>query len=552
MKRVRSLERLAGLLQPQYRENGSPSSSECQTQDRLAPNTARAAIPWHATKWAYAAAIFGVLGISAVWASTFGYLTIDSWEYLLLAQSIRDGQGCSVGGAYFAIFPCGYPLVLALTAPSINLGALIISSKVTDLILLFVGFFFLMKTFRNVLVPVLIIISPLTLELYQYTWSENLLLFAFCLSVYAISRIGNNVSSRRYGVLLACALILGCSSRYFFAPFAMVIFAATWISYGRTTAMKTLPAFIAAAIFFVAYQQFNTALTGFGTGMRRVPAPETFVFLLFRFIRQLAKELVIAGALLLVLLWGLRRTRGWACAPCAQVDIDAQACRLLALCGAGYLLAAFFLRTLTQYDIYSPRTISYGLVFVMAGLVGLVTRARENYYPTIPVMIYGALCLLVAQAEFITTLAGAVFNHRYVSPTHALEHYRNVGTDAELIVTLRAPDVGPTMDGMPNLYYPEHALIVWIDTAPYAIPDTVAGLKQKIEKAHARSCVFDFTGFKDKGAFEQVLDESFPVGFSFRSFPHVPVIVQRQRLDPSLRSLLLATFQPGQYVTCPF
>src|SRR4051794_29290537 len=101
MRRVRSFERLAGLLQPQYRDNGSSSNSECQTQDRLAPNSARVAIAWHATKWAYAAAIFVVLGISAVWAGTFGYLTIDSWEYLLLAQSIRDGQGCSVGGAYF-------------------------------------------------------------------------------------------------------------------------------------------------------------------------------------------------------------------------------------------------------------------------------------------------------------------------------------------------------------------------------------------------------------------------------------------------------------------
>ncbi|MGF6415764.1 hypothetical protein [Paraburkholderia sp. MM5482-R1] len=552
MRIVSYLERLADLLRPQYGQSGSSSSPEYRTQDRLPPGTDSVAIRWYSTKWAYAAAIFLVLGISAGWASTFGYLTIDSWNYLHLAQSIRDGQGCSVRGAYFATFPCGYPLVIALTAPSTEIGALIVSSKVTNLILLFVGFFFLMKTFRNVLVPVLIVVNPFTIELYQYTWSENLFLLAFCASIYAISRIAHNGSSRWYAVLLACTLIVGCSSRYFFAPFSVVIFAAAWISYGRTTAIRALPAFVAAAIFFLGYQKFNVVATGFPTGTPRIPAPETFVFLLFRFIRQVGKEFILTGALLLILLWGLKRTRGWASASGSRARVDAQPCRLLALSGAGYLLLAFYLRTLTQYDIYSPRTVSYGLVFVIAALVGLVTRTRTNYYPAIPVIIYGAFCLLTAQAEFITTLAGNIVHHRYVSPVDALERYRNSGTNADIIVSLRIPDVGPTMDAFPQLYYPKRASIIEVEAAPYSVPDTVSNLKKKIENARRQSCVFDFTPFRNRHDLERFVDGSFPVGFSFRSFPHGPQVDQRGTLDPSMRSLLLAKFQPGRYVACSF
>lgn len=523
-----------------------------QTEDSPAPDNISSALRWYSTRWAYIGAIVLVLGIGAVWASLFGFLTIDSWNYLHLAQSIRLGHGCSVDGSYFATFPCGYPLAIALTAPSLDLTAMIVSSKVTNLILLLAGFFFLSRTFRNVLVPLLVIVNPFTIELYQYTWSENLFLFAFCASLYTISRMARDASSRWYTLALACALIVGCSSRYFFGLFSVVIFAATWISYGRTTAIRTLPAFVAAAIFYVVYQKYNAAMTGFGTGMPRPPAPETFVFLLFRFVRQLARELAIWGVLLLILLWGLKRTRGWASAPKSPADADSQACRMLALCGAGYLFLAFYVRTLTQYDIYSPRLISYGLVFVVAATAGMITRARKNYYPAIPVIVYGAFCLVAAQAEVITVLASTIVHHRYVSPSDAIKRYRHAETDADLIIQLRPPAIGPTLDPFPLLYYPKHATIIAIQLAPYAFPDSANDLKNKIGKVQARSCVMDFTPFKTRQDIERFVDESFPVGFSFQPSSHIPKVVQHERLDPSMRSLLLTTFQPGRYVPCPF
>jgi hypothetical protein len=533
-------------------------SGEARSNQRFkaddAPAAGMAVLPsrWYSAKWSYVGAIFLLLAIGAVWANIFGYLTVDSWNYLSLAQSIRLGRGCSVAGTYYAVFPCGYPLAIALTAPSLDMTAMAVSSKVTNLVLLLLAFYFLSKTFTNVLVPLLVIVNPFTLELYQYTWSENLLLSAFCASLFVISRIARPGSSRLQIVALACALIVGCSARYFFGLFCVAIFAATWIAYGRSTAIRALPAFVGAAIFFLAYQKFNVAMTGFVSGEPRPAAPESFLFLLFRFVRQLLREVVIWGVLLLPFLWSLTRGRRWAFAASPPADTDAQACWHLALCGVGYLLFSFSVRTLTQYDIYSPRLISYGLVFVMAALVGMLTLAKKNCYPAVPVLIYGAFCLLAAQAEVVTLLASTIVHHRYVSPVDAVKRYRNEGTDADLIVELRPPTIAPTVDGYDGLYYPKHGNIVQMKTAPYSKPDSVDDLRTRVSKAHARSCVIDFTPYKTWQDIQRFVDETFPVGFTIRSGALFPTVVEQQRLDPTMRAFLLATFRPGQYVSCPF
>ena len=65
----------------------------------------------------YLITVTGLLAGFAVLAALFGYISVDSWYYMLLAQALRHGQGCSLHGEYSAVYPCGYPAVLALTAP---------------------------------------------------------------------------------------------------------------------------------------------------------------------------------------------------------------------------------------------------------------------------------------------------------------------------------------------------------------------------------------------------------------------------------------------------
>ncbi|HEY3597138.1 MAG TPA: hypothetical protein VGL08_06465 [Paraburkholderia sp.] len=528
------------------------AATECAPHVRYTPSQQSIATSWRSARSVYFLAIFIVLAAGALSAAAFGFLTVDSWNYLHLAQSIRDGNGCTVDGSYFAIFPCGYPLAIALTAPSNDIASLLVSSKATNLILAFAGFWFLMKTFRNALVPALVIINPPSMGLYQYTWSENLFLFAFCGAAYAITRIHRGETPYRSVLALALFLVIGCSARYFFAPFAAVIFIGAWLAYGRRTAITALPAFVASALFFVAYQKFNIDMTGFGTGIPRIPAPETFGFLMVKFILQLGKEIVWFGVAALLFLWLARKHWSWSLQSSEAIpgESDARACRLLLFSGIGFLLLAFYLRTRTQYDLYSPRTVSYGLMFVAAACIGLMTRAKARSYPALPVAVYGVFTLLVAQDLLLPFQMKDSWTTGYVSPPHALTRYHSEGTDADVIVTLRLPDVAPTVDGFASLYYPKGKTVLGIESAPYGNPDTISDLKARIASRHAGSCVVDFTPFQTRDDLQGYVDQTFPVEFRFASLVRAPGTIERPDFDPSVKDYLLRIFQPGQYVPC--
>lgn len=516
---------------------------------------------WYSTKFAYLMAIFVVLASSAVFAAAFGFLTHDSWNYLLLAQSLKRGEGCSVAGSYFAMFPCGYPLALALTSPSSDMASLMMSSKGTNLILLFLAFLLLGRTFRNVLVPTFVIVNPFTIGLFLYTWSENLFLLACCGCLFALSRAHRSDARYPYGAvaLLTFFLLVGVSARYFFAPFAAVIFFCAWLVYGRRTAIRILPAFVVAALFFVAYLEFNIALTGMATGMPRIPAPETPGFLVFRFVRQLAKEVAILGVAAFALLWLTRKYRSERPGSRSPGETGAPESRLLALMGAGFLLLAFCLRLRTQYDLYDPRTLSYGLTFVFAGLVGLRTRIATPGFPVGPALIYGLLIVLFSPVDAVKYSNSALLPmlreaqaYGVASPAASLQRYHSPATDADLIVVLRRPPrIAETVDDEARLYYPEHAAVVEIHSGPYSKPEGVEEFRRAIASHHAHACVIDFTLFATREDLKRHLDGSFPVAFSFGSHGWLPETVNQPGFDPGMRDYLLSIFQPGRYVPCP-
>jgi hypothetical protein len=507
---------------------------------------------WYSTNSAYLLTIVAVLALSAATAAATGFLTVDSWNYLHLAQSIRHGEGCTIAGSYFATFPCGYPLAIALTSPSSDIASLMISSKATNLLLLSIAFLLLKRTFHNILVSTFVIINPFTIELSLYTWSENLFLVACCGSLFALSRMRRAEVHYPYRAVatLMLFLLVGVTSRYFFAPFAVTVFVAAWLAYGWRTALRALPAFVVAALFFAGYMALNLALTGLSTGMPRIEAQETFGFLLFRFLRQLAKEGVFQGVSVLVLL-GLA-TRYWSrqSADAPKEPDEYPELRMLIFAGVGFLLLGFYLRLRTQYDIYSPRTLSYGLTFVVAGLLGWLTRVPARRFPAVPVLLYGILATLTAQSESLPPMLKSVLANRYVSPARALQGYHSAQTNADLIVTLDPPNVGATMDGYAGLYYPKHAAVVNVHSGPYDKRDRMADFRKSIAARGAQACVIDFTPFATREDFERYIDQTFPVALSFSSVKRAPRTVYEPAFDPGIRDELLAIFQPARYVPC--
>jgi hypothetical protein len=86
--------------------------------------------PAHRRRILIAVAI--VAGANAMVATWLGYLSPDSWTYLQLAQAIKSGGVPVKDGHYFAVFPLGYPLMLALISLGSTLTAMIVLSKVTN------------------------------------------------------------------------------------------------------------------------------------------------------------------------------------------------------------------------------------------------------------------------------------------------------------------------------------------------------------------------------------------------------------------------------------
>ena len=54
------------------------------------------------SKTLYLAAVAAILALSSGLAIAFGYISVDSWYYIFLADSLRHGQGCSLNGIYMA------------------------------------------------------------------------------------------------------------------------------------------------------------------------------------------------------------------------------------------------------------------------------------------------------------------------------------------------------------------------------------------------------------------------------------------------------------------
>lgn len=480
-------------------------------------------------------------------AAAVGFVCVDSWNYLEMAQSLRAGHGCDVDGQYFGIFPCGYPMVIALTAPSANIVALLVSSKFTNFFLLAAGFLLLAKEVRNVFVVTVIFLNPLTLYIYQWTWSENLFLFACCGVIFSIARLARDDSKYLDLVLLTIFLLIGCLSRYVFGPFAVVIFLAIGITYGLRLALRVLPSFVVAALVFLAYQQLNIALTGYGTGMARIPAPETLFYLSLQFAKTLGYDLlIVAAAILAFLLLSTKRV-------CFSNRSDALiAARgiytFLFLIGVGYLLLAFLFRVFFKYDMYDERTIGYGIVFIGAALTGWFVRARsEPCYPVLPLLLYGLFLVPFTQIVWTPDALTSIFDRTYKSPAQAIAEYHSPLKNAQVVFSFVIPQVLPYVSERESLYYGKRVEVISLDADLDLYPETLPQLLDDIRKHSNQACVFDFTPFESREEFSAYLEEGLPIGFDSSDSRG---LIIKPGFDQSLKVYMLRVFRAGRYVSC--
>ncbi len=498
---------------------------------------------------AYLAAAALVAVLATAFAIVFGYLSPDSWYYIMIAQGLRQGHGCAMHGGYLGVYPCGYPLALALTAPVADYATLMVSSKITNLLLLTGSFWFTWKASRNILVATVVALNPITLMIALYTWSENLELFCICGAIYALSRLNADPHWRNQ-VLLGLFLTIGCFTRYFFGPFAFLLFVATWLTYGRALAIRALPAFAVAGLAYAGYQGFNLMMTGYGTGMPRVPAPETPYYIVKTFAAALQHDVwnaLIVVVLLLGLAWPVTAyTRDRAEPP------RHAAAMLILYAGIAFIGLAFILRARTLFDPFDTRTIGFGVVFIFAGLVGRFVRLKDDRrWPAWAVLISGLFALYHADDNAVHDALPTLGNGKWAFAAAHVPDFLYHGPRTDVMVTFDIPPIPDrfwNIETVKQVYYGDITLISPA-LGPDVTPDTPKTFLAKLDIVGSRSCYFDFTPFPALSDFQAYLGTTTPVDQSL-TLTGAPATTYKPNWDPALQRYLLAIVQPGRLVPC--
>ncbi len=493
-------------------------------------------------------AVVAVLGLTALFGILFGYISVDSWYYMLLAQTFRQGHGFTLHGEYLAVYPAGYPIVLGLTAPNTDFSTLVVSSKIANLVLLSSSFLMLWKASKNPLMAAVCVLNPVVLLIGLYTWSENLLFFCFSGALYAIARL-NVRNDWKNHLLLGVFLVLGCLARYVFAPFAFILWLCTWIAFDRRTAIRALPAFVVTGLLFIAYHEFNRETTGFGTGMPRVPAPETFYLICADFVQAFAGIAVwIVAALAILIALGWRQIR------LSPPDRKDSTSLFLLLAGAGFLALAFVLRARTLFDPFGTRTIGYGISLLAAGLAGrYIHLKRSRALPVAAILASGVFSAVYADGTAIPDSFVRLLHHDYLLPAQGVKSMRSKAPPADMMVffQLPAPDgrMG-IMDTVEEINYGPRTPVL----APHAGPDLQPQsardfIQQVIPYAHKR-CYFDFAGFDDASDVQDYVNARTLVDQSFSLIPGKTQNRYVYNFTPSVRTYITAIARPGKIVPC--
>jgi hypothetical protein len=518
------------------------------------PRMLRRLLAWLQAPPVYLAAAAFVALVMTAFAILFGYLSPDSWFYIMIAQGLRQGHGCAMHGDYLGVYPCGYPAALALTAPAADYATLMVSSKFTNLMLLAGSFWLTWKASRNVLVATVVTLNPVTLFIALHTWSENLELFCICGVFYALARLNDDPHWRNQ-VLLGLFLAAGCFTRYFFGPFAFLLFVAAWLTYGRghglrAWAIRVLPPFAAAGLAYLGYQGFNLLMTGYPTGMPRAPAPETLYYLTRTFLdvaRYDSWNLLVALAILLVLAWPSTRFSREKAEPARHA-----AAMLILYAGLAFTGLAFVLRVRTFFDPFDTRTIGFGLVFIAAGLVGRFVRLKDEVkWPSWAALAAGLFSAFYADDSSIPDTLPNLTNGQWAFAAGHLPDLLDHGPKYQVMVTFDLPPLPSrfwNVERVRQVYYGDTTLISTA-LAPDITPDTPKTLLAKLDIVGNQTCAFDFTAFPTLDDFKAYLNSTTPVDETFTLFG-TPKVTAKPIWDPSLQRYLLAIVQPGKRVPC--
>ena len=328
------------------------------------------------------------------------YISPDSAQYLLAAREILRGNGFHVYPDWFAIWPIGYPALIAIVA-FITRAEIYLASKILSIIIVWIIGLMLYKHFgRTAWAYAFVMLNVGFRYIFFYTWSETVFLLAMVLLTFWVADIVacDNVKASHY-VKLTLAVLLLFLSRYIGA-FALSVIGLLWLgnSYsairhkckiaGRRVIYLTISG-IVSGVFILSYLLMNQKMTGYMTGIERVPAGPMRELLLDLY-RAMMIEMdyvfdtffAIGPARLALLLWfGLIGFFIYAISKSKKGIIARDKNIITPLCfiviGIIYWVAIIIMRLASHFDDFDFRLLFSGSAMLFIGFIGLLTQNEK-------------------------------------------------------------------------------------------------------------------------------------------------------------------------------
>lgn len=230
--------------------------------------------------------LFIVFGLFIMVQSLYdpdGFLTSDSAHYLQMAENLLAGNGMTTPNyvpgmsTYFATWPVGYPVLIAIVSLLTGLGVFW-SSKLVNIIVF--GFcLLLIKRLFKQRAPIIAMVFFLSTfsTIFVYTWSEVPFLLGMLWLVYGLTRY---IETNRiyYAMQLLLAAVLMFFMRYIGLIGAGIIGLLGFYYLFRKQWKNMITCWVAGGIPLLiagVYLLLNYRGTGFPTGMERIPKTET-------------------------------------------------------------------------------------------------------------------------------------------------------------------------------------------------------------------------------------------------------------------------------------
>ncbi len=466
-------------------------------------------------------------------AQFFGWLNDDALNYLRLAEHVAAGKGLSIRPSwrehsYWAVFPAGYPLAIALF--NLFIGDVLLASKLLNGVLLLASIGLAARAMR---LPILLVASLFftgwVFEIVSYSWSENLFIFALILSLYCLLRY---LEQGGWLILVGFALgmILMFTARYIggftLAAFAMVI----WGYQGHFSKARLLHA--AAAMFgcvglFITYLLLNYYFTGHMTGLDRRAPSESPLWIVEQFFRMVFYSLsMLLPPLWLLALYGAKPKRiKLYDYPLAWAPI---------VIGMGYLAILELLRLTSHFEQPSGRLMAPAMLLVWLGVLHVFWYGFSHK----PHARSAALLLLATASMNIAYLYKDVIYNPYIPTLQnrkvgMIKFNRNYGMVQEGSVILAAAYLNPNVS--------------WHMIGPHISSDTIfyALIEEDPSLADLRGWL---AGLRYQGK------PPVQYWFDFRDFATIDSFkreASNRKLNKSLVDWMATYFKPRTLVLCP-